>query len=235
MLNILLVEDQEAISLNIAEFLERAGHILDFAKNGLQGLELALKNSYDLVILDIMLPGMDGIEVCRNIRKKSSRHIPILMLTARDTIADKVDGFQSGADDYLTKPFALEELEVRCIALSRRYLLQTEHILQLGPLKIDRKQKHLLRDEQTIKLSLIGYKIIQCLAEAYPVVVTRSELIKYIWGDEPTETDALRSHIYQLRVLMDKPFGYPILKTVHSVGFTLELKELKEMEEQKEQ
>ncbi len=220
-LSILVVEDQEAIALNVGEYLESKGHILDFAINGTHGLELALSNPYDLVILDVMLPEMDGLEVCHNIRNKAPRHIPVLMLTARDTVSDKVAGFQNGADDYLTKPFAMEELEMRCIALSRRHLLQKDHILELGPLKIDRQKKHITRDNKPVNLSQIGFRIIQCLAEAYPRIVTRSELIQKIWGDEPTETDALRSHIYQIRTLLDKPFRKPLLKTVHGVGFTL--------------
>ncbi|MGL1919801.1 MAG: response regulator transcription factor [Hyphomicrobiales bacterium] len=220
-LTILIVEDQEAIALNMADFLEGRGHILDFASNGVLGLKLALENHYDVVILDLTLPAMDGLEVCQNIREKARRHVPILMLTARDTVADKVAGFNCGADDYLTKPFALEELEVRCIALSRRYLLLTDHILTLGSVTIDRRLKLVTRNGQPIHLNHTGYQIVEYLAEAYPQVVTRSELIQKIWGDEPTETDALRSHIYQVRTLLDKPFEGSILKTVHGIGFAL--------------
>lgn len=224
-LNILIVEDQEAIALNLADFLEGRGHILDFATNGVLGLKLALENHYDVVILDLTLPAMDGLEVCRNLREKARSHVPVLMLTARDRVADKVAGFNHGADDYLTKPFALEELEVRCIALSRRHLLLTDHILTLGSLIIDRRLKRVTRNNQSINLNHTGYQIVECLAEAYPQVVTRSELIQKIWADEPTETDALRSHIYQIRNLLDKPFELPILKTIHGIGFALVISE----------
>lgn len=224
-LHILIVEDQEAIASNIAEYFEPKGHVLDFAYQGEHGLELALENSYDVIVLDLMLPKMDGLEVCEAIRKKSTRHVPILMLTARDTTADKIKGFQQGADDYLTKPFVLEELEMRCLALSRRHLLNVDHTVELGELVIDRQRQSVARAGKSIELKQVGYKIIEALAEAYPQVVTRSELTQKIWGDEPTESDALRSHIYQVRNALDKPFDRPLLKTVHGVGFTLDVEE----------
>jgi DNA-binding response OmpR family regulator len=222
-LNMLLVEDQQSIARNIADYMEAKGHVFDFASQGEQGLDLALKHHFDLIILDLNLPKMDGLEVCQQIRKLSSRHIPILMLTARDSIDDKVSGFTAGADDYLTKPFSLQELEVRCLALSRRHLLQTSDTLILGPLSIDRQRKQISRDNKTLQLHAMGVRIITILAESYPQVVSRSMLTQKLWGDEPTESDAVRSHIYQLRNVLDKPFEYPILKTVHGVGFTLNI------------
>ena len=223
-LNVLLVEDQPSIAQNIADYMEDKSHVFDFARNGKQGLNLALEQDYDLVILDLNLPEMDGLQVCQHLREKSERHIPILMLTARDSIEDKVSGFGVGADDYLTKPFSLQELEMCCLALSRRHLLQTHHVMTLGPLSIDRKSKQVTRDGQLLELHGIGFRILTILAEAYPQVVSRSQLTRKIWGDEPTESDAMRSHIYQLRNVLDKPFGSPLLKTVHSVGFVLDIK-----------
>lgn len=224
-LHVLLIEDQLSIAKNIAEYMEQKGHVFDFADKGKQGLELALQSYYDLVILDLNLPTMDGLEVCRQLREKADRHIPILMLTARDSIDDKVSGFNVGTDDYLTKPFSLQELEVRCLALSRRHRLQTKDTVELGQLTLDRKRKTATRDGQLLELSAMGYKILMVLAEAYPQVVSRSELSQKLWGDEPTESDALRSHVYQLRTVLDKPFESPMLKTVFGVGFTLELTE----------
>ena len=221
-LHILLVEDQLNIANNIAEYLEGVGHVLDYADNGRQGLALALQNYYDVVILDLNLPAMDGLEICQHLRDQADRHIPVLMLTARDSIADKVSGFEVGTDDYLTKPFSLQELEVRCLALSRRHMLPTNQVLQLGPLAIHRQRKTATRDGVPLQLSTMGFKILTILAEAYPRVVTRSELSHKLWGDEPTESDAMRSHIYQLRSALDKPFSFPLLKTVFGVGFTLE-------------
>lgn len=224
-LHVLLVEDEANIAKNIAEYMEHKGHIFDFAMRGDQAVDLALESYYDLVILDLNLPAMDGLEVCRTLREKADRHIPILMLTARDSIDDKVSGFKVGADDYLTKPFSLQELEVRCFALSRRHLLQTSEQLRLGPLMIDRKRKSASRDGVGLAVSTMGFKILTILAEAYPQVVSRSELTQKLWGDEPTESDALRSHVYQLRAVVDKPFATPLIKTIFGAGFTLAIDE----------
>lgn len=222
-LQILLVEDQLSIAQNIADYLEQKGHILDFADRGQQGLSMALETYYDLIILDLNLPTMDGLQVCEHIRQQADRHIPIIMLTARDSIDDKVDGFTVGADDYLTKPFSLQELEVRCLALSKRHLLNTRDKMTLGPLVFDRKRKQVFRENRVLELSTMGYKILTILAEAHPQVVSRSELSHKLWGDEPTESDAMRSHIYQLRAVLDKPFDTPVLKTVFGVGFALDI------------
>lgn len=223
-LYILVVEDQHSIAQNIANYMEHKGHTLDFAERGDQGLALALSNHYDLVILDLNLPVMDGLEVCKQLREQASHHVPIIMLTARDTINDKISGFTTGADDYLTKPFSLEELEVRCFALSRRHLLQTRDTLTFDQLIIDRKRQQLTRSGKKLDLHSMGYRIILILAEAYPQVVSRSKLSQKLWGDEPTESDALRSHIYQLRNMLDKPFDYPMIKTLHGIGFVLNVK-----------
>lgn len=220
----LIVEDQQSIAQNIADYMEHKGHVLDFASQGDQGLTLALTNHYDLVILDLNLPVMDGLEVCKQLRIQANHHVPIIMLTARDSIDDKVSGFTIGADDYLTKPFSLEELEVRCLALSRRHLLQTSHTLTFDELLIDRKKQAVTRAGNHLDLHTMGYRILCILAEAYPQVVSRSKLAQKLWGDEPTESDALRSHIYQLRNSLDKPYKYPMIKTVHGVGFVLEVK-----------
>lgn len=224
-ISILVVEDNSAIAKNIAAHFEPLGYLLDFASSGKQGLTLALENYYDLLILDLNLPEMNGLDVCQAIRKKSERHIPILMLTARDTLEDKIVGFEHGADDYLTKPFALQELTLRCQALSRRNLLHTEHVLTVGDLAIDRAKKTVTRQGTLLTLKHIPYSILLYLAEAYPRVVSKSELCQKIWGDEPTESDALRSHIYQLRQTVDKPFQTAVLKTIHGIGFSLDPKE----------
>ncbi len=223
-LYILVVEDQQSIAQNIANYMEVKGHILDFATQGDQGLELALTHHYDLVILDLNLPVMDGLEVCKQLREHAQHHVPIIMLTARDSIEDKITGFTLGADDYLTKPFSLEELEVRCFALSRRHLLQTNDILIFDQLSIDRKKQQVTRAGDNLELHSMGYRILTILAEAYPQVVSRSKLSQKLWGDDPTESDALRSHIYQLRNILDKPFDYPMIKTLHGIGFVLNVK-----------
>lgn len=222
-LHILLVEDEVNIAKNIAQYMEHKGHVFDFAIRGDQGLDLALNTYYDVVILDLNLPTMDGLDVCEAIREKADRHIPILMLTARDSIDDKVKGFHVGTDDYLTKPFSLQEMEVRCLALSKRHRLQAKDTINIGPLQIDRKRRTVNRDGTLLELSTMGFKILTILAEAHPQVVSRSQLTQQLWGDEPTESDALRSHIYQLRAVVDKPYGKPLIKTVFGAGFTLDV------------
>jgi DNA-binding response OmpR family regulator len=220
-LMILIVEDQIDIAQNIIDYLTGKGYATDHAANGKLGLQLALENHYDVIILDLMLPQMDGLQVCEHIREHALRHIPILMLTARDTLEDKVTGFTTGADDYLTKPFALAEVEMRCLALSRRHLLKSNKTITIGELVIDRKTQQVSRAGKPLNLVAKNYNIVLILAQTYPQVITRSELCQRLWGDDPTESDALRSHIYQIRQVLDKPFAKPMLKTVHGVGFAL--------------
>ncbi|MDK1288198.1 response regulator transcription factor [Pseudoalteromonas umbrosa] len=220
---VLVVEDNIEISRNIAEYFESQGLILDFAYDGKQGVDLALKHYYDCIILDIMLPELDGLAVCEALRAKANRHIPIIMLTARDALDDKLAGFSTGADDYLTKPFALEELFVRCLALAKRHLLNSDKTLQLGDLSLNVQTQHVERAGQQITLQPIPLKILQLLMEHHPRPLSRSELSDKIWGDEPTDSDALRSHVYQLRKAIDKPFEKAVIKTIHSVGLALDI------------
>lgn len=222
-LHILIIEDNADLAKNIARFFEPLGYILDFSYNGKQGLSQATSQSYDVIILDLTLPGMDGLQVCEAIRQTSNQYTPIIMLTARDSLSDKLTGFQHGADDYLTKPFALEELHMRCQALAKRQQFHTTKVIELGELIIDKQRQCVTRAGQVLNLNAMSYRILLILAEAYPQVVTRSELIQKLWGDEPTESDAIRSHIYQLRQSVDKPFEQPIIKTLHGVGFTLSI------------
>jgi len=220
-LSVLLIEDQLDIANNIIEYFELRGITVDYANNGELGLELCLKYHFDVIILDIMMPGLNGLDTCLAIREQSNRYIPIIMLTARDAISDKVTGFEVGADDYLTKPFALAELEVRCMALSRRHQLNQQKIANVGELEIDFGKNEIWRNKIKLNVNATHFKILSVLIRAHPKVVSRSELCFKIWGDDLTESDSLRSHIYQLRQIVDKPFSYPMLKTVHAVGFCL--------------
>jgi len=196
---------------------------LDFTHNGTQGLQLALDNYYDVIILDLMLPGMDGIEVCQKIRLNTQRHIPILMLTARDSLDDKLTGFDIGADDYLTKPFALEELHARCLVLANRQKTTVPPIIALGELRINSQRQQVWRDGDLLVLQRIPFQILLILAESHPRTVSRSELWSRIWGESVTDSDVIRSHIYQLRQVLDKPYEQSLLATVHGVGFNLKL------------
>jgi DNA-binding response OmpR family regulator len=221
-LKILVIEDNHDIRLNIADYFQQQGAILDFADNGELGLQLALAEYYDCIILDLMLPKLDGLSVCQHVRKQALRKIPIIMMTARDTLADKRTGFGVGADDYLTKPFDLEELWLRCNALANRHLQPDEHILTIGSVILNQQTQHAERDGQTLQLQPIPWQILNILMQAHPRVVSRTELCDKIWGDQYTESDALRSHLYQLRKSIDKPFDNPIINTIHGIGFSLD-------------
>ena len=221
-LHILVVEDSALLAQNLADALEAQGHSADFAADGVLGLQLALEHHYDLLILDLGLPGLDGLELCRRLRARSARRIPVLMLTARDTLDDKLTGFDSGADDNLFKPYAKAELLARCNVLARRHTLHQEHTLRIGSLCVDRPGRTVTREGQPLDLTPAGYQIVLALAEAHPRVMTRSELTQALWHGEPPDSDALRAHVYQLRQKLDKPFGQPMLVTVHGVGFRLD-------------
>ncbi|MHC0577030.1 response regulator transcription factor [Massilia sp. MAHUQ-61] len=221
-LHILVVEDHAPLARNLADGLELHGHTADFAGDGELGLKLALDHYYDLMILDLGLPGIDGLEVCRRLRERMTRRMPVLMLTARDALHDKLRGFDSGADDYLLKPFAFEELLARCQVLARRHTLHQEHELAIGALRIDRRAQAVTREGRAVRVHPAGYQILLALAEAHPRVLTRSELTQKLWQDAPPDSDALRTHLYQLRQSLDKPFGRAMLLTVHGVGFRLD-------------
>lgn len=221
-LHILVVEDHAPLARNLADGLELHGHTADFAGDGELGLKLALDHYYDLMILDLGLPGIDGLEVCRRLRERMTRRMPVLMLTARDALHDKLRGFDSGADDYLLKPFAFEELLARCQVLARRHTLHQEHELAIGSLRIERRTQAVTREGRAVRVHPAGYQILLALAEAHPRVLTRSELTQKLWQDAPPDSDALRTHLYQLRQSLDKPFGRAMLLTVHGVGFKLD-------------
>lgn len=221
-LRILVIEDHLALRRDIAALLESHGHRVDFAADGRTGLQLALAEPPDVAVLDLNLPGMDGLRVCAALRAQADRHVPVLMLTARDTIDDKLKGFEAGADDYLVKPFAGEELVARCLALARRHRVGEPYVLRIGSLAIDRRSGEVRRHERVLALQQTPYRILLALAEAWPRALTKSELIQRLWGDDAPPSDPLRSHLYLLRQALDKPFDVPMLATVHGVGFKLE-------------
>ncbi|MDF1592472.1 MAG: response regulator transcription factor [Desulfobacterales bacterium] len=217
---ILVVEDNQDIAENIADYLEARGHTLDFAMDGIGGLHLALTQDFDAIVLDIMLPGMDGLTFCRKLRTEGGKQTPVLMLTARDTLDDKLEGFDAGADDYLVKPFALEELDARLSALVRR-AEGTLPQLCVADLVFDVRKMKVVRAGTEIKLNRVCLKILQILMQASPNIVKRGDLEHALWGDMPPGSDALRSHIYALRHAVDKPFKTPLVQTVHGLGYRL--------------
>lgn len=220
-LDILLVEDSEPLAANIIDYLETRGHRIDWAAEGETGLARALEGAFDVVILDIALPRLSGLDVCRAIRERATRHVPVLMLTARDTLQDKLQGFERGADDYLTKPFALPELAARIGALSMRPQIGRDTRLTVGPLTLDRALRQATRNGAELTLTPITWLILETLVLAHPAPVTRSDLTRRIWGDEPPMSDALRSHMRLLRLALDRSAGWPMLHTIQGVGFRL--------------
>jgi len=220
-MRILIIEDNRSIVLSLVEYLEGRGHIVDTASDGLKGMTMALNNEHDVIVLDIMLPRIDGLEVCRRLRDEAELATPILMLTARDTIEDKLRGFDSGADDYLVKPFSLAELEARLHVLQKRTRGTTPTALRVGSLQIDVARHQVTRDGKLLELTPTGMKLLMTLMRAYPAIVARGELERAVWGQLPPDSDALRTHLHNLRQLVDKPFAKSMLVTVHGVGVRL--------------
>lgn len=217
----LIVEDNRDICGNIAAYLEKHSYVLDFAYDGLSAKHLALSNTYDVIVLDLMLPGMDGLRFCHKLRTDNGVETPVLMLTARDTLDDKIRGFKAGADDYLVKPFALQELHARLQALCRRSHGKPPNLLTVGDLTMNRSTLQVRRAGRRIDLSPAGIKLLQRLMEEAPSVVARDDLETLLWADEPPDGDALRSHMYKLRQAIDRPFDSPLIHTVHRIGYRI--------------
>lgn len=221
-MHILIVEDNPDILANLYGYLEPLGYSLDCATNGFAALSLAAASNFDVIVLDLMLPGLDGLDVCRKLRKELLLATPILMLTARDSLQDKVVGLESGADDYLIKPFSMIELDARIKALVRRSRNTVcDDILSFGPLRLDPKNYEISRENQLLELTPTGYKILSALLRVAPQVVDKETLEREIWGENPPDSAALRTHIHGLRLVLDKPFAVPMLKTIQHVGYRL--------------
>ena len=219
-IRLLIIEDNPAIVENMTDFLESKGYVLDFAMDGIGGLHLALTQEYDVIVLDLMLPGMDGITLCRKLRREADKQVPVIMLTARDTLDDKLLGFESGADDYLVKPFALKELDARIKVLAKRRV-STNKVLAVDDLRMDLGTFEVTRQGEKIDLNNTCSAILKLLMESAPNVVSRQDLENHLWGDMPPGSDVLRSHMYSLRKKIDKPFGNTMVETVHGKGFRL--------------
>lgn len=220
-MNILIIEDNADIAANVGLFFENKGHRIDFAYNGKHGLNLARQNNFDIIILDLMLPGMDGITVCQTLKQEQNASA-IIMLTARDTLDDKLVGFGAGADDYLVKPFSLLELEARVNAMLKRSSPQAQTpVLSVADLKLDRAQHTVTRDQHSIKLKPVNFRILEFLLMNQHRVVPQREIIDHVWNDSPPEGDPLRVHIHNIRQEIDKPFTHKLLHTVHGVGYRL--------------
>jgi DNA-binding response OmpR family regulator len=221
-MRLLVIEDNRNLVANLFDYFEPRGHALDAAPDGVTGLHLATTQVFDAVLLDWMLPRMDGREVLRRLRSEHGSIVPVIMLTARDELPDKIDGFRTGADDYLTKPFAMQELEVRLEALlARANGRNRRRVLQVADLTLDLSTLEATRAGQPLHLYPACRKLLEVLMQASPAAVTRQRLEYALWGDEPPDGDMLRSHIYELRRSVDGPFQTKLIQTLPRVGYRL--------------
>jgi len=220
MLRILLIEDQRDIAANIWDFLEFRGFVMDHAADGVSGLRMALDGASDVIVLDLGLPKLDGLDLCRALRE-AGRDTPVLMLTARDTLDDKLAGFAEGEDDYLVKPFAMRELEARIRALHRRGHLQHGDVMRVADLSLDPVKLTVERDGQKLTLTRAGFVLLEALMRRSPHVVRHADLAHALWGEGGGDIATLHTHLSVLRSVIDRPFKLQLLHTVHGFGYRI--------------
>jgi DNA-binding response OmpR family regulator len=223
---ILMVEDHYELAATVCEFLEEHGFVIDHARNLDAARNFLKTQAYHLLLLDINLPDGSGYELCEWLRVDQGMNIPVLMLTARDTLDDKLKGFVAGTDDYLVKPFDFNELVMRIRALIKRSLGEvSKSKIQIHDLILDSSTQTIIRAGQHIELPRIQFKLLKILMRNSPRVITKQEIMIELWGDEEPESDALRSHIYNLRKMVDKPFTQKLIHTISGVGLKLALED----------
>ena len=221
-MHILIIEDDSAIATNLYDFLEARGHSVDAAADGITGLHLAITQHFDGILLDLGLPGMDGIILCRKLRQEAHLDTPVLMLTARDTLEDKLKGFEHGADDYLVKPFALREVEARLVAMHKRHSGKvTSRTLETGDLSFDPKTMSVNFTGAGVKLPPKCIRLLALMMGEPGRVFCRKELESGVWGDAQETSDTLRSHMHELRRALIRAGGYDPIETVHGFGYRL--------------
>jgi len=220
-MRVLLVEDNQFLAGNIGDFMALHAVTIDYAQNAKQCLSLVKDNEYDVIVLDVMMPGADGFETCQRLRQELLCQVPIIFLTAKVELEHKLQGFEAGGDDYLTKPFEMEELLVRLKALVMRGLRADSGKLVFVDLELDLHTRQVTRAGGRIKVNQVQYCVLRELMKQAPGVVSRQQLEYAIWGEDVPDSDVLRTHIYRLRNLLDKPFDIAYLETVHGQGFRL--------------
>ena len=218
--HILLVEDEEKLARMVELELKYEGYSVEKAFDGRKGLELALSGAFDLVLLDIMLPQLSGMEVLRRLRRESQ--VPVIMLTARDSVVDKVSGLDSGADDYITKPFAIEELLARIRAALRTKSGRDSQMLAVGPLAMEVESRRVTVRGQEVELTKKEFDLLRHLLENKGRVVSREVLLDHVWGfDFVGETNSVDVYIRFLRSKIDEAFGIKLIHTVRGVGYVI--------------
>ena len=216
-MRILLVEDQRDIAANIWDFLERRGHEVDHCVDGASGLSRARQGGFDAIVLDLGLPRLDGLDLCRMLRE-AGHGVPVLMLTARDTLDDILRGFAHGADDYMVKPFALKELDARLRALHRRALPAPAGTGD-ARLAYDAGTMTAIREGQRIPLTRLQGRLLATLLAESPRIVPHERLLRAAWGSDEGDMGALHNQMYELRALVDKPFDTALIKSIRGVGY----------------
>jgi DNA-binding response OmpR family regulator len=219
-MKILLIEDEPGIAAVIKQGLEEARYTVEAADNGTSGFELALEESYALIILDLMLPGMDGWQICQRLRARRNA-VPILMLTARDAVDDRVRGLEMGADDYLPKPFAFRELKARVQALLRRDKIHKARTLRVDDLEIDTGVQRVTRAGEEILLTQREYLLLEALATREGQVLTRDMIQLGVWQDDDSYSNTVDVHIRALRKKIDVEHEVKLIHTVHGRGYML--------------
>ena len=223
-MRLLVVEDNRELVANLFRYFEARGYVLDAAPDGVVGLHLATTQHYDAVVLDWMLPRLDGVEFVRRLRGEHGSDVPVIMLTARGEVADRVQGLRAGADDYLVKPFALVELEARLEALHARSVARARRrVLQVHDLRFDLDTQEVRRGDASLHLYPACRKLLELLMRASPAAVPREELERALWGEDAPDRDMLRSHVYDLRRAIDGPFEPKLLHTLPRLGYRLAL------------
>ena len=225
-MHILIIEDDPDIASNLYDFLESAGHTVDAAADGVTGLHLASSEPFDCIVLDIGLPRLDGNTLCRRLREEAHIDTPVLMITARDTLDDKLKGFEHGADDYLVKPFALKEVEARLTALHRRHGgKRIQHALTVGALTLDPRALRVTYRGKDVKLPPKCLRLLESIMVQPDKVHTRNDLEQAAWGDKQQTSDTLRTHMHVLRRALTQAGGADPIETVHGRGYRLSLRD----------
>jgi DNA-binding response OmpR family regulator len=218
-LSVLLVEDNADFAETLADYLIEKNIYCEIAGNGLSGLTFAQDRQFDVILLDLNLPRMDGIEVCESLRQ-AGVDTPIIMITARDQLDHKIEGFGAGTDDYLVKPFEFAELVLRLNNLANRKSGEGK-LIEVGTLSLDLTKREARRGKRKLRLTPTGWRILVHLARKSPHIVTHEELEYLIWGEDPPDSNSLKSHLFNLRRQVQKPFDTPLLQSVRSIGVTL--------------
>ena len=220
-MRVLIVEDEQRLSNTVKKGLIEDGYAVDQAFDGEEGQYLAEAESYDVIVLDLMLPKIDGIQVCKNLRSKSIK-TPIIMLTARSRLEEKVEGLDAGADDYLTKPFAFEELRSRLQAIIRRSHNQADSVLQIADLKVDPLKHEVVRSEKKIKLTPKEFAILDYLLRHKDELVSRTQIIEHVWDyNYDNMSNIVDVFITTLRKKIDGGFSLKLIHTIHGVGYKI--------------